>query len=75
MSFMNATKKNTTNKKNNKLTPLKQITSTQNPLIKTLQQLQEKAKLRKQNQSFVVEGKREILKLVVFQKKSTMPLQ
>ncbi len=57
---MNATKKNTTNKKNNKLTPLKQITSTQNPLIKTLQQLQEKAKLRKQNQSFVVEGKREI---------------
>ena len=40
--------------------PLKQITSIQNPLIKTLLQLQEKAKARKQSGTFIIEGKREI---------------
>jgi TrmH family RNA methyltransferase len=39
---------------------LKQITSIQNPFIKTLVQLQEKAKSRKQSGTFLIEGKREI---------------
>jgi TrmH family RNA methyltransferase len=39
---------------------LKQITSAQNPFIKSLVQLQEKAKVRKQTGRFLIEGKREI---------------
>jgi TrmH family RNA methyltransferase len=39
---------------------LKQITSAQNPFIKSLVQLQEKAKVRKQTGTFLIEGKREI---------------
>ena len=39
---------------------LKQITSIQNPYIKSLVQLQEKAKARKQTGTFLMEGKREI---------------
>ena len=39
---------------------MKQITSIQNPYIKTLVQLQEKAKARKQSGTFLMEGKREI---------------
>ena len=39
---------------------LKQITSSQNPFIKSLIQLQEKSKIRKQTQTFSVEGFREI---------------
>ena len=39
---------------------LKQITSIQNPIIKSLVQLQEKAKARKQSGTFLIEGKREI---------------
>jgi TrmH family RNA methyltransferase len=39
---------------------MKQITSIQNPLIKALVQLQEKAKTRKQTGTFLVEGQREI---------------
>jgi TrmH family RNA methyltransferase len=39
---------------------LKQITSIQNPLIKSLVILQEKAKARKQSGTFVIEGMREI---------------
>jgi TrmH family RNA methyltransferase len=39
---------------------LKQITSVQNPFIKSLVLLQEKAKNRKQTGSFIIEGKREI---------------
>ncbi|WP_395043728.1 TrmH family RNA methyltransferase [Flavobacterium sp.] len=39
---------------------MKQITSIQNPLIKSLVQLQEKAKTRKQTGTFLIEGKREI---------------
>ena len=39
---------------------MKQITSIQNPLIKSLVQLQEKAKSRKQSGHFLIEGKREI---------------
>ncbi|WP_396163842.1 TrmH family RNA methyltransferase [Flavobacterium sp.] len=39
---------------------MKQITSVQNPLIKSLVQLQEKAKIRKQTGTFLVEGQREI---------------
>ena len=39
---------------------LKQITSIQNPYIKSLVQLQEKAKARKQSGTFLMEGKREI---------------
>ena len=39
---------------------LKQITSIQNPYIKSLAQLQEKAKARKQSGTFLIEGKREI---------------
>ena len=39
---------------------MKQITSAQNPYIKSLVQLQEKAKTRKQTGSFLIEGKREI---------------
>jgi len=39
---------------------LKQITSIQNPFIKSLVQLQEKAKARKQTGTFLIEGKREI---------------
>ena len=39
---------------------MKQITSIQNPHIKTLVQLQEKAKARKQSGTFLMEGKREI---------------
>ncbi len=40
---------------------MKQITSAQNPFIKSLLQLQEKAKTRKQTGTFLIEGKREIL--------------
>lgn len=39
---------------------MKQITSSQNPFIKSLMQLQEKAKARKQSGSFLIEGMREI---------------
>jgi RNA methyltransferase, TrmH family len=39
---------------------LKQITSLQNPFIKSLVLLQEKAKARKQSGTFLIEGKREI---------------
>lgn len=38
----------------------KTITSIQNPFIKSLQLLQEKSKVRKQNGSFLIEGNREI---------------
>lgn len=40
---------------------MKQITSAQNPYIKTLVQLQEKAKTRKQTGTFLIEGQREIM--------------
>lgn len=40
--------------------PLKQISSVQNPFIKSLVQLQEKAKSRKQTGTFLIEGQREI---------------
>lgn len=43
-----------------KINGLKQITSVQNPLIKSVIQLQEKAKARKQSGLFIIEGKREI---------------
>ena len=39
---------------------MKQITSAQNPFIKSLIQLQEKARARKQSGSFLIEGMREI---------------
>ena len=39
---------------------MKKITSVQNPFIKNLIQLQEKAKARKQSGTFLIEGKREI---------------
>ncbi len=39
---------------------MKQITSSQNPFIKSLIQLQEKSKARKQSGSFLIEGMREI---------------
>lgn len=39
---------------------MKQITSAQNPFIKSLVLLQEKAKARKQSGTFLIEGKREI---------------
>lgn len=39
---------------------MKQITSIQNPFIKSLVQLQEKAKARRQSGTFLIEGKREI---------------
>jgi len=39
---------------------MKQITSVQNPFIKSLIQLQEKAKARKQSGTFLIEGMREI---------------
>ena len=39
---------------------MKQITSVHNPLIKSLVQLQDKAKLRRQTETFLIEGKREI---------------
>jgi RNA methyltransferase, TrmH family len=39
---------------------MKQITSSQNPYIKSLVQLQEKAKARKQSGTFLIEGMREI---------------
>jgi TrmH family RNA methyltransferase len=39
---------------------LKQITSVQNPFIKSLVLLQEKAKARRQSGTFLIEGKREI---------------
>lgn len=39
---------------------MKQITSIQNPIIKSLVLLQEKAKNRKQTATFIIEGKREI---------------
>jgi len=39
---------------------MKQITSSQNPFIKSLVLLQEKAKARKQSGTFLIEGKREI---------------
>lgn len=39
---------------------MKQITSVQNSYIKSLVQLQEKSKIRKQTGSFLIEGKREI---------------
>lgn len=39
---------------------MKQISSVQNPFIKSLVQLQEKAKLRKQSGTFLIEGQREI---------------
>jgi TrmH family RNA methyltransferase len=41
--------------------PLKLITSTQNPFIKQLVQLQEKAKTRRQSGTFLIEGQREIM--------------
>ena len=39
---------------------MKQITSSQNPFIKSLVLLQEKAKARKQSGTFLIEGMREI---------------
>ena len=39
---------------------LKNISSTQNPLIKKIILLQEKSKERKKTGAFVIEGKREI---------------
>lgn len=39
---------------------MKQITSAQNPYIKQLVQLQEKAKARRQNGTFIIEGQREL---------------
>lgn len=42
------------------MTTLKKITSTQNPFIKLLVQLQEKAKTRKESGTFLIEGNREI---------------
>ena len=39
---------------------IKQITSPQNPFIKSLIQLQEKAKVRRQTGTFLIEGQREI---------------
>ena len=39
---------------------MKQITSAQNPFIKSLVLLQEKAKARKQSGTFLIEGIREI---------------
>jgi TrmH family RNA methyltransferase len=45
---------------NKLLISLKQITSIQNPFIKSLVQLQEKAKARRQSGTFLIEGKREI---------------
>lgn len=39
---------------------MKQITSPQNPFIKSLLQLQEKAKARRQSGTFIIEGQREI---------------
>lgn len=39
---------------------MKQITSVQNPFVKSIVQLQEKAKARKQSGTFLIEGKREI---------------
>lgn len=39
---------------------MKLISSLQNPVIKHLVQLQEKAKVRRQNQQFLIEGQREI---------------
>ncbi|UFH46516.1 RNA methyltransferase [Flavobacterium galactosidilyticum] len=39
---------------------MKQITSIQNPYVKSLVQLQEKAKARRQSGTFLMEGKREI---------------
>jgi TrmH family RNA methyltransferase len=39
---------------------MKQITSSQNPFVKSLIQLQEKAKARKQSGTFLIEGLREI---------------
>ena len=39
---------------------MKQIASLQNPFIKSLVLLQEKAKARKQSGTFLIEGKREI---------------
>jgi RNA methyltransferase, TrmH family len=40
---------------------LKQITSSQNPFIKSLVQLQEKAKARRQSGTFLIEGQREVM--------------
>lgn len=40
---------------------MKQITSFQNPYIKSLVQLQEKAKARRQSGTFLIEGQREIM--------------
>ncbi|OIQ17294.1 MAG: rRNA methyltransferase [Flavobacterium sp. MedPE-SWcel] len=40
---------------------MKQITSTQNPYIKQLVQLQDKARARKQSGTFIIEGQREIM--------------
>ncbi|MCF6130698.1 TrmH family RNA methyltransferase [Flavobacterium wongokense] len=39
---------------------MKQISSSQNPFVKSLMQLQEKAKARKQSGTFLIEGMREI---------------
>ncbi len=39
---------------------MKKIESVQNPFIKSLVQLQEKAKARKQSGTFLIEGQREI---------------
>ncbi len=41
-------------------TIMKQINSVQNPYIKSLLQLQDKAKVRRQTGTFIIEGKREI---------------
>jgi TrmH family RNA methyltransferase len=52
--------KNAVNSQINSQLQLKQITSIQNSFIKSLVQLQEKAKARKQSGTFLIEGKREI---------------
>lgn len=43
------------------LSILKQISSVQNPFIKKLVQLQEKVKVRKESNTFLIEGKREFM--------------
>jgi TrmH family RNA methyltransferase len=42
------------------ISAMKQITSSQNPFVKSLMHLQEKAKARKQSGTFLIEGMREI---------------
>jgi TrmH family RNA methyltransferase len=45
---------------------MKQITSVQNPYIKSLFQLQDKAKVRQQTGTLIIEGKCEVTKFRLF---------